>query len=110
MPFHPIGCFVTIRPQKPEPKIGSIFVPDSVHESKSEVAKRDRYVYDRGTVAATGKGEIHRNGKLEKHVVKPGDFVLFEKTGPVMGADIVDEDGEKLLVMHACNIIAVVEQ
>ena len=59
---------------------------------------------ERGEVVAVGAGRVSDNGARILHGINVGDIVLHNKYG---GAE-VEVDGEKLFILHAAEIIAVV--
>lgn len=59
---------------------------------------------ERGEVVAVGAGRVSDNGARIQHGIHVGDIVLHNKYG---GAE-VEVDGEKLFILHAAEIIAVV--
>ena len=59
---------------------------------------------ERGEVVAVGAGRVSGNGARIQHGINVGDIVLHNKYG---GAE-VEVGGEKLFILHAAEIIAVV--
>lgn len=69
---------------------GGLFLPNKAPEN-------------RGTVVAVGPGRRDNNGTRHAIELSPGDRILF---GPYSGANELDVDGEKLLVMSESDVIA----
>ena len=95
MKVKPIREYVLIRRLESESKTsGGLIIPDTAKEKHVE-----------GIVIGVGEGKIDNNGQLVKPVVKEGDKVLFTKWS---GTE-VKVDGESLVVMKECDIIALIE-
>ena len=77
-----------------EEKIGGIIIPDTAKEKPQE-----------GQVVAVGPGKILDNGQRVAPSVKTGDKVLF---GKYSGTEVTI-GGDKLLIMHEDDILAIVE-
>ena len=95
MKIKPIRDYVLIRRVESESKTaGGLIIPDNAKEKPVQ-----------GIVLAVGEGKFNDNGQLIKPVVKEGDKVLFTKWS---GND-VKMNGETVVVMKECDIIAVIE-
>jgi len=95
MKVKPIREYVLIRRLESESKTsGGLIIPDTAKEKPVQ-----------GIVIGVGEGKIDNNGQLVKPVVKEGDKVLFTKWS---GTE-VKVDGESLVVMKECDIIALIE-
>ena len=95
MKVKPIREYVLIRRLESESKTsGGLIIPDTAKEKPVQ-----------GIVIGVGEGKIDNNGQLVKPVVKEGDKVLFTKWS---GTE-VKVDGESLVVMKECDMIALIE-
>ncbi len=95
MKVKPIREYVLIRRLESESKTsGGLIIPDTAKEKPVQ-----------GIVIGVGEGRITDNGQIIKPVVKEGDKVLFTKWS---GTE-VKMDGEALVVMKECDIIAIIE-
>jgi chaperonin GroES len=94
--FRPLLDNLLIRPIAPETVTrGGIVLPDQGRE-KSE----------RGTVLAVGPGRHNRDGVLVPVPdLKAGQTVLFQR----YGGHEIEQDGEKLLIVTASEVLAVIE-
>ena len=96
MKIKPIREYVLIRRLESENKTsGGLIIPDSAKEKPVQ-----------GIVIGVGEGKVNENGQIIKPVVKEGDKVLFTKWS---GTE-VKIDGENLVVMKECDIIAIMEE
>ena len=96
MNVRPLHDYVIVRCKEEEHlSTGGIVIPDTATEKPFQ-----------GEVLAVGKGKILKEGDVVALDVKPGDNVLF---GKYAGTEI-KFDGEKLLLMHEIDIIAVLEE
>lgn len=95
--FHPLGSRVFVRPDKPQSKVGSIFIPDN--------AKKPA---DTGIVVAMGPGMLCKDGsRWAMPDCRPGDRVVYISRNPFPEVTFGDE---KVLSMHDDDILAVVEE
>ena len=95
MSYRPLHDYVIIRrKEEARASAGGIVIPDSAAEKPAE-----------GEVVAVGHGRMLKDGRVVPPDVKKGDDVLFAKYS---GTEI-KLDGEKLLVMHETDILAVIK-
>ena len=93
MNLRPLHDYVMVRRKQEEQlSAGGIVIPDSAAEKPLQ-----------GEVIAVGNGRVIKGSQVIPLEVKPGDDVLFGKHA---GTEIKSE-GEKLLVMHETDILAV---
>lgn len=91
--LKPLGDRVVIKVKKEEEKnVGGIILTSNAQEQTKT-----------GEVIAVGKGFTTANGEVVALEVKAGDQVLFE----AYAGTEVDYEGEKYLVMHEKDIMAV---
>ena len=95
MNLKPLGDRVIIKQAEAEEATKSGLLLASAAQEKPQ----------RGTVLAVGQGKLDNNGNLIVPAVKAGDVVIYSKYG---GTEI-DCDGEKVLILRADDIYAVVE-
>lgn len=97
---HPAGHRVLVKVEKVEEKTeGGIYIPEHVRE-------REERLQEIGTIVAIGPTAFDDYGGLDKWGLKPGDKVLFSRSG---GKEIRYpgvEDG--LRVLNDEDIIAVI--
>ncbi|NQV12205.1 co-chaperone GroES [Candidatus Uhrbacteria bacterium] len=95
MNIRPLGQNVVISLVEDSGTTASgIIVPDAAKDQP-----------ERGTVLAVGPGAVLENGQRQEMEVKVGDTVIFKKYAP----DEFKIDGEKMSVINASEIIAVIE-
>jgi co-chaperonin GroES (HSP10) len=95
--FHPLGSRVFVKPDKPQDKVGSLFIPDN--------AKKPA---DTGVVVAMGPGMLCKDGsRWAMPDVRIGDHVIYSGRTPFIPVKIGDLD---VLSMHDDDILAVVEE
>lgn len=93
MNLRPLGDRLVVRPLKAEEVTATgILIPDVAQEKPQ-----------RGTVLAAGE-RVGDEGRRTPLDVAEGDEVLYSKYG---GTE-VEVDGEKLLVLHEADVLAVV--
>ncbi len=93
--LKPVQDRVVVKPlEGQEEKIGGIIIPDTAKEKPQE-----------GLVIAAGPGKVQDNGQRVAPSVKAGDKVLF---GKYSGTEVTIA-GDKLLIMHEDDILAIVE-
>lgn len=93
--IRPIGDHVVVRPMKPQEAVSGIILPDTANDAKT----------DRGTVVAVGPGRILDDGTLTPIGVREADDIIFSKYAP----DEIEIDGEKVLILSASDIKAIIE-
>lgn len=95
MNIRPLHDYVIIRSeQEAHLSKGGIVIPDKAAEKPG-----------RGEVLAVGNGSVRKDGTVVPMTVKSGDSVLF---GKYTGTEF-KYSGEKLLLMHEADILAVLE-
>ncbi|WEV44162.1 co-chaperone GroES [Lactobacillus sp. ESL0684] len=93
--LQPIGDRVIVKVKEEEEKtVGGIVLASNAKEKPTE-----------GEVVAIGQGNFADNGDKIPMTVKKGDVVLYDKYS---GTDVKYE-GEKYLVLHEKDILAIVE-
>ncbi|WEV41007.1 co-chaperone GroES [Lactobacillus sp. ESL0681] len=93
--LQPIGDRVIVKVKEEEEKtVGGIVLASNAKEKPTE-----------GEVVAIGQGNFADNGDKILMTVKKGDVVLYDKYS---GTDVKYE-GEKYLVLHEKDILAIVE-
>lgn len=96
MKIRPLHDRVIVRRQEEEEtSAGGIVLPGSAQEKPNQ-----------GEVIAVGSGRILDNGESRAVDVNVGDTVVF---GKYAGSDIIDVDGEELVILSESDIKAVVE-
>ena len=94
MKLKPLGDHVIVRAMEQESKTKSgIIIPDTAKEKSH-----------RGTVLAVGEGK-YEDGKLVPVAVKEGDEVIYKE----YAGDEVKIEGDKVIILKANDIIAIVE-
>jgi len=94
MRIVPLGDKLVVKRAAPErPEAGGIVLPDSAVEAPHQ-----------GRVLSVGDGRLLPNGKRSPHDVREGDRVVF---GRYAGAEVAI-DGEKLLVLSADDLLAII--
>lgn len=98
MPFRPLGDRVVVRVNKPETKVGSLVIPESVAESEQTRT---------GVVVAAGPGRFTKNGDLIPMAVPVNATVLFNKhAGISVRVPSSDEpDGVEVLVLREDEVL-----
>lgn len=94
MPLTPISDRIIVRPDEPERRIGNIILPDRAVKKTL-----------RGTVLAAGPGKADGDGNRVPPDVKEGDRVILRE----WSGQEVEHGGEKLYVVFAHEVLAVVE-
>lgn len=93
--LKPLGDRVVLKAHKAEEKtVGGIVLASNAKEKPTT-----------GEVIAVGAGRTLDNGEKVAPVVKKGDHVLFDKYA---GTE-VEYEGEKYLVVHEKDIVAIVD-
>ncbi|MCC4324960.1 co-chaperone GroES [Limosilactobacillus reuteri] len=93
--LKPLGDRVVLKAETEEEKtVGGIVLASNVKEKPTT-----------GKVIAVGEGRTLENGQKLAPAVKEGDRVLFDK----YAGNEVEYDGEKFLVVHAKDLVAIVE-
>ena len=93
--LKPLGDRVLLKAETEEEKtVGGIVLASNVKEKPTT-----------GEVLAVGAGRTLDNGEKLAPVVKEGDRVLFDK----YAGNEVEYDGEKYLVVHEKDLVAIVE-
>ncbi|MDF7638417.1 co-chaperone GroES [Lactobacillus sp. ESL0791] len=93
--LQPIGDRVIVKVKEEEEKtVGGIVLASNAKQKPTE-----------GEVVAVGEGAHNSVGDLIPLTVKKGDVVLYDKYS---GTD-VKYDGEKYLVLHEKDILAIVK-
>lgn len=93
--LKPLGDRVVLKAAKAEEKtVGGIVLASNAKEKPTT-----------GEVIAVGEGRTLDNGQKLAPVVKKGDNVLFDKYA---GSE-VEYEGEKYLVVHEKDIVAIVD-
>jgi co-chaperonin GroES (HSP10) len=82
--INPLGAYVLIALPAAQEKIGSVFIP-------TEVADKDRYGTQRGTVLAAGPSVGRDDKGPNGHDVEPGQQVAFARYAGTM---VKGSDGE----------------
>jgi chaperonin GroES len=96
MNIRPLHDRVVVRRGEEEKtSAGGIVLPGSAAEKPNQ-----------GEVVAVGNGRVLNNGEVHPVSVKVGDKVLF---GQYAGSNVVNIDGEELLIMSENEIFAVLE-
>ena len=92
---EPIGDRVIVKVKEEEEKtVGGIVLASNAKEKPTE-----------GEVVAVGNGAYAENGDKLPMTVKKGDVVLYDK----YSGTNVKYDGEKYLVLHEKDILAIVK-
>ncbi|MEY8441712.1 co-chaperone GroES [Lactobacillaceae bacterium 24-114] len=93
--LKPLGDRVLLKAETEEEKtVGGIVLASNAKERPTT-----------GTVVAVGAGRTLDNGEKVAPAVKEGDQVLFDK----YAGNEVEYDGEKYLVVHEKDLVAIVE-
>ena len=93
--LEPIGDRVIVKVKEEEEKtVGGIVLASNAKEKPTE-----------GEVVAVGNGAYAENGDKLPMTVKKGDVVLYDK----YSGTNVKSDGEKYLVLHEKDILAIVK-
>jgi chaperonin GroES len=93
--LQPIGDRVIVKVKEEEEKtVGGIVLASNAKQKPTE-----------GEVVAVGEGNRNNAGELMPLAVKKGDVVLYDKYS---GTDVKYE-GEKYLVLHEKDILAIVK-
>ena len=93
--LKPLGDRDDLKAETEEEKIvGGIVLASNVKEKPTT-----------GKVIAVGEGRTLENGQKLAPAVKEGDRVLFDK----YAGNEVEYNGEKFLVVHAKDLVAIVE-
>jgi chaperonin GroES len=96
MNIKPLGDRVVIkREEASEKTAGGILLPDTAKDKPQ-----------RGKVLAVGPGKLLKNGTRQPVAVKEGDTVLFTNWA---GDEFKKARGDDVLLMHADDILAVIE-
>lgn len=96
MKITPVNNQVLIRRRAADQRTASgLFIPTTAQANSSE-----------GTVLAVGRGKMLASGVFVEPVIKQGDQVLFEK----YSEKEIEVDGEKLVMVDADRVIAVLEK
>jgi co-chaperonin GroES (HSP10) len=91
-----LGARIFVRPDKPQDKIGNIFIPDNAKKPAST-----------GVVVAFGPGMLTKKGKRwPMPPINRGDRVVYQSQNPY---PVVKLDGVKLLSMYDDDVLAVVD-
>lgn len=94
--MRPLDDRLVVKPSEPEQKTaGGIVLPDTAQERPQ-----------RGEVISAGPGKMLDSGKRAGMLVKVGDVVLY---GKYSGSE-VEVAGEKLVIMHESDVLAVVAE
>lgn len=94
--LRPITDHVLIRRAVgPEMSPGGIVIPDNAKEKPAE-----------GEVLAVGSGKVNKDGSVRAPQVMRGDCVLFTRYNAID----VELDGEKYVVVHEDEILAVLQK
>ena len=96
MNLQPMYDKIVVRQDKAEERIGGtrILAPENAKEKPRK-----------GTVLAVGPGLLLQDGSLAKMPLSVGNTVYFTSYG---GSEI-EADGEKLLVMSANDVLAIIK-
>lgn len=92
--IKPLGDRIAVRP----------FEGETVSTAGLVLTKPLEEKVERGEVVAVGAGRISDNGARIDHGISVGDIVIHKKYG---GSEI-EVDGEKLYLLYAGEIIAIV--
>ncbi|ARD06450.1 co-chaperone GroES [Lactobacillus amylolyticus] len=93
--LEPIGDRVIVKVKEEEEKtVGGIVLASNAKEKPTE-----------GEVVAVGNGAYAENGEKLPMTVKKGDVVLYDK----YSGTNVKYEGEKYLVLHERDILAIVK-
>ena len=93
--LEPIGDRVIVKVKEEEEKtVGGIVLASNAKEKPTE-----------GEVVAVGNGAYAENGDKLPMTVKKGDVVLYDK----YSGTNVKYDGEKYLVLHEKDILAIIK-
>ena len=95
MSLKPLGDRVLVKPDAAEQKTASgLYIASNAQEKPQ-----------RGEVVAVGAGKLNDAGERMPMDVKPGDHVIYGKSG----GNEVKVDGEDYLLLRADDIYAVIE-
>ena len=92
--LEPIGDRVIVKVKEEEKTVGGIVLASNAKEKPTQ-----------GEVVAVGTGKFADNGDKIPMTVKEGDEVLYDKYS---GAN-VEYEGQKYLVLHEQDILAIVK-
>ncbi|RVU71372.1 MULTISPECIES: co-chaperone GroES [Lactobacillus] len=92
--LEPIGDRVIVKVKEEEKTVGGIVLASNAKEKPTE-----------GEVVAVGNGAYADNGEKLPMTVKKGDVVLYDK----YSGTNVKYEGEKYLVLHEKDILAIVK-
>ena len=92
--LQPIGDRVIVKVKEEEKTVGGIVLASNAKEKPTE-----------GEVVAVGEGSYAENGNKIPMSVEKGDVVLYDK----YSGTNVEYEGEKFLVLHEKDILAVVK-
>lgn len=93
--MKPLGQRVLIKRDAQETKTkGGIYLPEKA---------QDKQCY--ATVIALGTGDLDKNGNRKEFEVNPGDRVITTQYG---GVDVT-VDGEKMVLVHEGDILAIID-
>lgn len=93
--LKPLGDRVLIEvKEEEEQNVGGIVLTSSSKEKPQK-----------GVVIAVGEGKACKHGNVKPMPVAVGDTVLFEK----FAGSTVKDEGKEYLIMHADDIMAIVE-
>lgn len=92
--LEPIGDRVIVKVKEEEKTVGGIVLASNAKEKPTE-----------GEVVAVGNGAYAENGEKLPMTVKKGDVVLYDK----YSGTNVKYEGEKYLVLHERDILAIVK-
>lgn len=94
--LEPIGdrVIVKVKEEEEEKTVGGIVLASNAKEKPTE-----------GEVVAVGNGAYAENGEKLPMTVKKGDVVLYDK----YSGTNVKYEGEKYLVLHERDILAIVK-
>lgn len=93
--LEPIGDRVIVKVKEEEEKtVGGIVLASNAKQKPTE-----------GEIVAVGDGAYADNGEKLPMTVKKGDVVLYDK----YAGESVEYDGEKYLVLHEKDVLAIVK-
>ncbi|KRM03223.1 co-chaperone GroES [Limosilactobacillus gastricus] len=92
--LKPLGDRVVLKAEDEEQTVGGIVLASNAKNKPTT-----------GTVVAVGPGKTLDNGQVRELSVKEGDKVLFDKYA---GSE-VEYNGDKYLVVHENDLVAVVD-